>query len=293
MPIELQTEDRLEYTFFPNASGLLQFRVRAPNDAHIALSPSASEATPMYEVFIGGWGNSKSIIRKNRSKPDVAEASTPGFLNPDEFRGFWIRWDNGHISVGHEGNAAPFLEWRDYEQVPIEYIGVCTGWGATGSWIIEEARGGAPSMGGRGNFSNVCWVAARNGEVPPRAFAGGEDNGEPIYVARANFNGGLIPGKLLASHGTAYVPWGGQENGVAEYEVLCDFPGNWVACSGANIPPNAVTAGQSEDGEPLYVGRVVHDGSLTVGKVQPSHGVVYIAYGGTELGFQDYEILVQ
>ncbi|EFA00610.1 uncharacterized protein LOC663246 [Tribolium castaneum] len=293
MPIELQTEDRLEYTFFPNASGLLQFRVRAPNDAHIALSPSASEATPMYEVFIGGWGNSKSVIRKNRTKPDVAEASTPGFLNPDEFRGFWIRWESGLISVGHEGNAAPFLEWRDFEQVPIEYVGVCTGWGATGAWIIEEARGGAPAMGSRGNFSNVCWVAARNGEVPPRAFAGGEDNGEPVYVARANFNGGLIPGKLVASHGTAYVPWGGQENAVPEYEVLCDFPGNWIACSGGNVPPNAVTAGQSEEGEPLYVGRVVHDGSLTVGKVQPSHGVVYIPYGGTELGFQDYEILVQ
>ncbi|XP_068899628.1 uncharacterized protein [Tenebrio molitor] len=301
MPIELQTEDKLEYTFFPNASGLLQFRVRAPNDAHIALSPSASEATPMYEVFIGGWGNSKSIIRKNRSKPDVAEANTPGYLNGDEFRGFWIRWENGSITVGHEGDATPFLNWTDYERVPIEYVGVCTGWGANGSWIIEEARGGpmgappmaAPLIGNRGNYSGLCWVAARNGEVPPRAYAGGEDNGEPVYVARANFNGGLIPGKLVASHGTCYVAWGGQENAVPEYEILCDFPGTWVACSGPNVPPNAVAAGQSEEGEPLYVGRVVHDGSLTVGKVQPSHGVLYIPYGGNELGFQDYEILVQ
>lgn len=102
---ELQTEDRLEYTFFPNSSGLVQFRVRAPNDAHIALSPAASEATPMYEVFIGGWGNSKSCIRKNRTKPDVAEASTPGYLNPDEYRGFWIRWENGNIQAGREGEV--------------------------------------------------------------------------------------------------------------------------------------------------------------------------------------------
>jgi len=300
MPIELQTEDRLEYTFFPNSSGLLQFRVRTPNDAHIALSPSASEATPMYEIFIGGWGNSKSIIRKNRTKPDVAESSTPGFLNPDEFRGFWVRWENGNISAGREGESTPFINWTDYEQVPIEYVGICTGWGATGSWIIEEPRGGAPFVGARpgpigggSNFAGQCWVAARNGEVPPRAFAGGEDNGEPVYVARANFNGALIPGKLVPSHGTSYVAWGGQENAVPEYELLCDFPGSWVACSGANIPGNAVTAGQTEDGEPLYVGRVVHDGSLTVGKVQPSHGVVYIPYGGNELAFQDYEILVQ
>lgn len=121
---------------------------------------------------------------------------------------------------------------------------------------------------------------------------GGEDNGEPIYVIRSNFQGGIIPGKLLSSHGIAYVPWGGQENPCPEYEVLCDFSGTWTSCSGGNVPDNAVAAGQSEDGEPLFVGRVVHEGSLTVGKVQQSHGVCYIAYGGQELGFPDYEILV-
>lgn len=143
------------------------------------------------------------------------------------------------------------------------------------------------------NVSSVCWVAAGNGQVPPRSFAGGEDNGEPLYVIRAQFNGGIIPGKLVPSHGTCYVPWGGQENAVPQYEVLCDFPGQWLATSGSNIPPNALTAGQTEEGEPLYIGRVVHDGSLTVGKVQPSHGVLYIPYGGQELSFRDFEILVQ
>lgn len=87
---EVSTEDKLEYKFLPNSSGFLQFRVRAPNDAHLALTTAAAECDPMYEVFIGGWGNTKSVIRKNRSKPDVAEAETPGILNPDEFRGFWV-----------------------------------------------------------------------------------------------------------------------------------------------------------------------------------------------------------
>lgn len=75
------------------------------------------------------------------------------------------------------------------------------------------------------------------------------------------------------------------------FQVLCDFPGQWLATSGGSIPPNAVPAGQSEDGETLYVGRVVHDGSLSVGKVQPSHGVLYVPYAGQELSFGDYEIL--
>lgn len=166
--------------------------------------------------------------------------------------------------------------------------------GASGNWIIEQAGPAAP-MGfqPRGGFSTQCWVPASSGQVPPSSFAGGEDDGEPLYVIRANFNGGLIPGKLKSSHGCAYIPWGGAENAVNDYEVLCDFNGQWLAASGGNIPPNAVTAGQSEDGEPLYVGRVVHDGYLVVGKVQPSHGVLYIPFGGQELSFGDYEILVQ
>ncbi|KAF2904887.1 hypothetical protein ILUMI_01289, partial [Ignelater luminosus] len=293
----LNTEDKLEYTFFPNNTGYLRFKVRASNDAHVALTTCAAESDPMYEIFIGGWGNEKSVIRKNRTKPDVAEVPTPGILNGGEFRTFWVRWDNNTISAGCENNPQAFISWTDSEYLPISYVGVCTGWGATGSWIISQ--GGAPLGGYSGpqfGFSggqtcSSCWVAASGGNVPPRAFQGGEDNGQPLYVARATFEGGLLPGKLLPTHGTAYIPWGGNENAVADYEVLCDFGGRWVACSGGNIPPNALAAGQTEDGEPLYVGRVIHEGTLTIGKVQQSHGCCYIPFGGQELNYQDYEIL--
>lgn len=54
----------------------------------------------------------------------------------------------------------------------------------------------------------------------------------------------------------------------------------------------SVLAGESEDGEPLFVGRASHEGTVTVGKIQPSHGVCYISYAGQELGFADYEVLI-
>lgn len=282
-PIELSTPDKLEYNFFPNNSGFCQFRVKANNDAHIALTSGPAESDPMVEIFIGGWGCQRSVIRFNRSKPDVAEVDTPGILNGGEFRGFWVRWQNGEISAGREGEGEAFISTR-VQNFPINYIGFCTGWGSDGNWIVEPPYGG---MSG-----STCWVPASGGYVPPSAFPGGEDNGEPVYIIRANYQGGLIPGKLIASHGTSYVPWGGQENPVSDYEVLCDFRGTWVASSGGSIPPNAVPGGQSEEGEPLYIGRVVHEGSLQVGKVQASHNVCYIPYGGQELGFQDYEVLV-
>lgn len=58
------------------------------------------------------------------------------------------------------------------------------------------------------------------------------------------------------------------------------------------MPPNAIPGGETEDGEPLFIGRVNHEGTVTIGKVQASHNTCYIPYGGSEVAFTDYEILV-
>jgi hypothetical protein len=125
---EFETQDKLEYTFFPAGQSGVVFRVKAANDAHIALTSSEAESDPMLEVFIGGWSNSKSVIRKNRTKPDVVEEATPQILTAGEFRGFWIRWTDNVLAVGREGEAAAFMSYNISEPFPINFIGVCTGW---------------------------------------------------------------------------------------------------------------------------------------------------------------------
>lgn len=88
------------------------------------------------------------------------------------------------------------------------------------------AMGGfsAPVMAGPGN-----WVDASAGQVPPGAVVGGQDcSGEPLYVARAQHEGAVIPGKLCASHGCAFVPWGGLEHGKPQYQV--GFTTTFVVC---------------------------------------------------------------
>ncbi|KAK0169572.1 hypothetical protein PV328_011874 [Microctonus aethiopoides] len=137
MAISLSTEDKLEYNFYPINGQQIQFRVKAPNDAHIALTTGPNEGEPMFEIFIGGWGNGRSIIRKNRTKPEVAEAETPGILNGDEFRGFWIRWNGDALTVGKEGEQVPILDVHDVDIYGIRYFGLCTGWGASGEWLVE------------------------------------------------------------------------------------------------------------------------------------------------------------
>ncbi|XP_046388983.1 uncharacterized protein LOC124157929 isoform X1 [Ischnura elegans] len=431
---EIQTEDRLEYTFFPLNHGSLRFRVKAANDAHVALTTGPSESEPIYEIFLGGWGNTKSALRRDRQKPDKAEAETPNVVTADEEREFWIKWNDGTIQVGHGGQASPFLEYADPDPFPIGHYGVRTGWGATGQWVVEGSRtihspdklqyefwpipsgavtldvrcssnahvalissptpanheafprievfiggwenmrsairrdgvkpdrataetpgivtdstfqrfrvkwnngkvsvlpGGAASVpileyndpdpvgvthigvrtawGSRGHwkikegdeagsapvvssaFTSGQWVDTVGGEIPSGAFVGGQDHDCDLFIGRASHNDALIPGKVNPNHKVCYVPWGGEEHGKEEYQVLCGTDLEWISSTGSDIPAGALPGGNTEDGEVLYVGRVPHEGTITIGKVHPSHGVCYIPYGGSELGFPDYEVLV-
>jgi len=343
MSLELYTEDRLVYQFYPANGNSISFRVKAKHDAHIALTTTPYVSQPMYEILLGGWDNTKSVIRRNEQKPDLIEAYTPSILNEHELRGFWIRWEYGLIAVGTEGNFTPILQWSD-PSVNLQYFGVRTGWGAKGHWLIQAtgqpapgpppqglppqmypgAPGGYPGQpgpypgqpgipapgfnpgyvsqpgygqpgyGGYGAPTNApVWLPASHGSVPPSAVSGGTDcNGEPLYVIRAHHEGALIPGKLVPSHRCAYVAWGGKENSKHDYEILCSCAPRWVPSGSGQIPPGALPGGRSENGETLYIGRAFHQGSNTIGKVQPSHGVCYIAFGGDEVPCNSYEVLV-
>ncbi|XP_014232708.1 C3 and PZP-like alpha-2-macroglobulin domain-containing protein 8 isoform X1 [Trichogramma pretiosum] len=308
MAISLTTEDKLEYQFYPLSGGQIQFRVKAPHDCHVALTTSPAESDPMWEIFIGGWKNSKSVIRKNRTKPDVSEVDTPDILSGDEFRGFWIRWNAGYLTVGKENEPEPFMSYVDPDGFQPTHLGVCTGWGTGGEWLIEErcigesrytdpnsAADPAPSAPADYQVGNAatgtCWCDAQAGAIPDNAVLAGQDGDEALYVGRAEHEGALIPGKVVPGHGVCYVAWGGEEHAKTEYQVLCNCSGIWVPASADNIPPNAVPCGHTEEGEPLFSGRVNHEGTLTPGKVQPSHGVLYIPFGGQEVSFQEFEIL--
>lgn len=53
-------------------------------------------------------------------------------------------------------------------------------------------------------------------------------SGEPQFVARARHEGELIPGKLVASHNVAYIPYAGGEHPHTDYEVLVGCTPNWI-----------------------------------------------------------------
>lgn len=42
----------------------------------------------------------------------------------------------------------------------------------------------------------------------------------------------------------------------------------WLPVAGGQLPEGALPSGETEDGEPLFVGRASHEGTMTVGKVR-------------------------
>ncbi|XP_072949737.1 uncharacterized protein [Epargyreus clarus] len=118
-------------------------------------------------------------------------------------------------------------------------------------------------------------------------------DGSPLWAIRAHHNGDFVPGKLAIKHKAAYIPHAGMEVPVHHFEVLC-APANavrWANASNGQVPVGAIAAGNTQSAEPLYIGRVRHRGSVSPGKVHPSHGCCYISFSGSEISFKHYEVL--
>ena len=80
----------------------------------------------MLEVFLGGWNNTKSVIRRNRTKSNLISKRTPQILNGNEFKRFWIRWTDNVLNVGSDGETAAFMSYDIDEPFRINFVGVCT-----------------------------------------------------------------------------------------------------------------------------------------------------------------------
>ncbi|XP_046810184.1 uncharacterized protein LOC111675893 [Lucilia cuprina] len=58
-------------------------------------------------------------------------------------------------------------------------------------------------------------------------------------------------------------------------------------------PTNAIsTSSVSSSGESIYIGRGHYENTLTVGKILPSHGCLYIPFNGMEIKLLNFEILI-
>lgn len=87
-------------------------------------------------------------------------------------------------------------------------------------------------------------------------LAGHDQDGSPIYIARAWHEGDIIPAKFIPTKNACYIAYNGQEILKDSFEVLCNGNVAWIKsyASTRSVSPFAVIAGNTSEGEPLYIG---------------------------------------
>lgn len=68
--------------------------------------------------------------------------------------------------------------------------------------------------------TELKWVAAANGKVPPNAVTTGKEGATALFIGRARHEGLDLLGKVFSPHGCIYVPYYGKEYKMTSYEVL-------------------------------------------------------------------------
>ncbi|XP_063702949.1 uncharacterized protein LOC134832748 [Culicoides brevitarsis] len=138
-----------------------------------------------------------------------------------------------------------------------------------------------------------CWQhCTPEGPFPQNLVRAGVDSdGSKIFAGRAFHEGDLIPAKIIPEKNLAVISYGGEEIVKEDFEVLRQGEFVWEFCTNGAVPDGAVEIGQTVDGEKLYMGRAFYQGSQTPGKVQASHGCLYIPFNGEEVPLNEYEVL--
>ncbi|MFH1254167.1 MAG: hypothetical protein V1646_01910 [bacterium] len=134
-----------EYLWLPTqlpepGKGAVTFEAKGFNNAFIGLSENPyqvrNKPTRMYEIIIGMWDNTKTVIHRKSLGDAVVEFNhdiIPALsLDPDEFKPYWINIDKGVITcgVGKLGENQ-LWKWEDpYPAAPVKYVGLS-------NWINE------------------------------------------------------------------------------------------------------------------------------------------------------------
>jgi len=118
----------------------LVFNLKISTDAYLALTPTKGNYDgKIYEIIIGAFGNTCSIIRVAKQDNMVASGSSPNVVDANEFRPFWISWTNNNILVGKGGVVGEhvLVAYDEYETpVTVNYLGI-TGFSEAGVFRVN------------------------------------------------------------------------------------------------------------------------------------------------------------
>ena len=123
----------------------ITFSVMTCQDAKLALVPTSDFPSLMYDVTIGGWHNSISVIRTElENNANIVDSHyEPNIVSCTEFRDFWVSWTDNNIKCG-KGRVVGeelLVDYYDLSQAyEVKFIGISTGWGSSGTWIFQKGN---------------------------------------------------------------------------------------------------------------------------------------------------------
>ncbi|MFA6527156.1 MAG: hypothetical protein WCT20_01900, partial [Candidatus Babeliales bacterium] len=127
-----------EYIWYPqpivNNKVTLTFQAKTNNDIFICFSPINQAVrntdTELYEVVIGGWDDTKSVIRIKSLDHSAKEVEIENMVNSLDYQDYWLTHDKGSIDVGTgtdpNKKETVVLSWKDLYAngaKPMKYIG--------------------------------------------------------------------------------------------------------------------------------------------------------------------------
>lgn len=125
------------------------------------------------------------------------------------------------VPLGHEADGTPLYVARAYFAGGLHIGKVRRGFGAANIPYAGEEVKVNPYEVLYAIGDLFYWAEGRNGYLPYGAIAmGREQDGTRLYVARAEYAGGLHVGKVRPPYVAAEIPYGGKEIAVTPYEVL-------------------------------------------------------------------------
>ncbi|KAG8933211.1 hypothetical protein FRC02_012285 [Tulasnella sp. 418] len=159
------------------------------------------------------------------------------------------------------------------------------------AWI-EAARKATAEFKQSGPKGPTTWALLEDNKILSDGIRAGEDkNGNPFYVARAYYEGGLQIGR--ASSNGAFIGFNGREIPLTQYEVLLGDTRaiKWVASTAGAAGIRAVEGGIDHNGKQLLIAQTRYGGEIIPGKAVDWINGALIALGGQEINVKDYNIL--
>ncbi|XP_065939379.1 coadhesin [Magallana gigas] len=168
------------------------FKVRACNDAHLALMTYDRDSGPLYEIVIGGWGNGQCCLRKSK-QGSCYRTYRGSVLNCGSYQYFWVSWGGSVIRLGRGTTyGSNTLMSLSDSSIRVNYIAVSTGWGSTGYWEFYNppVHGGWSSWSGYGSCSKSCGSGSqsrsRSCNNPSPAYGGNSCSGSSTSSQSCN-----------------------------------------------------------------------------------------------------------